>query len=161
MISGIVLTLVAALVAAYALVQSGVLPANADALPGGLETWMARTSLEATLHREAPMGPNPVALSEQNLFDGLHLFARNCAVCHGGADGNASASPIARGLYQKPPQFASDGVEDDPEGESFWKIKHGIRLTAMPSFGGTLSDRDIWAIALFLKHLDKLPPPVQ
>jgi hypothetical protein len=37
-------------------------------------------------------------------------------------------------LYQKPPQLATHGSEDDPEGISFWKIKHGIRLTGMPSF---------------------------
>jgi hypothetical protein len=24
---------------------------------------------------------------------------------------------------QKPSQLATDGVEDDPEGDSFWKIK--------------------------------------
>jgi mono/diheme cytochrome c family protein len=82
-------------------------------------------------------------------------------VCHGSAKGDAAASPIAKGLYQKPPQFATEGVEDDPEGVSFWKIKHGIRLTGMPSFAGALSDNEIWTIALFLKHMDHLPPAVQ
>lgn len=158
---GIAFTFVVALIGAYALVRSGLIPANADAIPGGLETWMARTSLDATLHREAPQGQNPVALTEQNLLNGVHLFAQNCAVCHGSAQGDVAASPIAKGLYQKPPQFATKGVEDDPEGDSFWRIKHGIRLTGMPSFGYTLSDQDIWTLALFLKHMDKLPPAVQ
>jgi thiosulfate dehydrogenase len=160
-VSGVVLTLAAALIGAYALVQSGLIPANADAKPGWLETWMASTSLDATLRRYAPKEQNPVELNEQNLLEGVHLFAKNCAVCHGTAKGKASASPIAKGLYQKPPQLAADGVEDDPEGESFWKIKHGIRLTGMPSFGYTLKDRQIWTLALFLKHMDKLPPTVQ
>jgi hypothetical protein len=66
-----------------------------------------------------------------------------------------------RCLYQKPPQFATHGVEDDPDGVSFWKIKHGIRLTGMPSFGDSLSDQQIWTLAIFLKHMDKLPPAVQ
>jgi mono/diheme cytochrome c family protein len=160
-VSGIALTLVVALFGAYALVRSGFIPANADATPGRLETWMAHTSLDATLRRDAPKGPNPVPLTEQNLLDGVHLFAQNCAVCHGSAKGDASTSPIAKGLYQKPPQLATEGVEDDPEGDSFWRIKHGIRLTGMPSFGYTLSDREIWTLALFLKHMDKLPPAVQ
>jgi thiosulfate dehydrogenase len=158
---GVVLTLAAALIGAYALVQSGLIPANADATPGRLETWMASTSLEATLRRDAPQEQNPVALAKQNLLNGVHLFAQNCAVCHGSAKGVASPSPIAKGLYQKPPQLATNGVEDDPEGVSFWKIKHGIRLTGMPSFGYSLSDRQIWTLALFLKHMDKLPPAVQ
>ncbi len=158
---GVVLTLVLALIGAYVLVQSGLIPANADAQPGWLETWMARTSLDATLRRDAPKDQNPMALTDQNLLDGVHLFAQNCAVCHGSAKGVASASPIAKGLYPKPPQLATDGVEDDPEGYSFWKIKHGIRLTGMPSFGYSLSDQQIWTLALFLKHMDKLPPAVQ
>src|ERR1035437_5718848 len=160
-VSGVALTLAVALIGAYSLVRSGLIPANADAKPGRLETWMARTSLSAALRRDAPKGPNPVALTEQNLLNGIDLFAQNCAVCHGSAKGAASSSPIAKGLYQEPPQLATDGVEAAPEGVSFWKIKHGIRLTGMPSFGYSLSDRQIWTLALFLKHMDKLPPAVQ
>jgi thiosulfate dehydrogenase len=158
---GVALTLAVALIGAFSLVQSGLIPANADAKPGRLETWMARTSLNATLRREAVEDQNPVALTEQNLLNGVHLFEQNCAVCHGSAKGADSPSPIAKGLYQKPPQLATDGVEDDPEGVSFWRIKHGIRLTGMPSFGYSLSDQQIWTLALFLKHMDKLPPAVQ
>ena len=161
MMSGVALTLAVAVVGAYVLVQSGLIPANADAKPGALELWIARTSLDATIRRNAPTQANPVALTDQNLLEGVRLFGQNCAVCHGSASGVASASPIAKGLYQRPPQLATDGVEDDPEGESFWKIKHGIRLTGMPSFGSILSDKEIWTLVLFLKHMDKLPPSVQ
>ncbi|MHB1332151.1 MAG: c-type cytochrome [Sulfuriferula sp.] len=158
---GVILTIVVALIGAYSWVRSGYIPANADGKPGGLELWMARTSLDATLRREAPKGPNPVALTDQNLMKGVQLYSQNCAVCHGSAKGIASLSPIAEGEYPKPPQLATDGVEDDPEGYSFWKIKHGIRLTGMPSWRYALSDQEIWTLALFLKHMDKLPPAVQ
>jgi thiosulfate dehydrogenase len=161
LVSGVAFTFAVVLIGGYFLVRSGIIPANADAKPGWLETWMAGTSLDATLRRDAPMGQNPVELTEQNLLNGVHLFAQNCAVCHGSAKGAASPSPIAKGLYQKPPQLATDGVVDDPEGVSFWKIKHGIRLTGMPSFGYSLSDQQIWTLALLLKHMDKLPPAVQ
>jgi thiosulfate dehydrogenase len=158
---GIVITLLAAVVGGYFMVRKGVIPVNADAEPGQLETWVAGTSLDAALRRDALRRDNPVQPTEQNLLAGVHLFAQNCAVCHGSAQGSASPSPIAKGLYQKPPQLATDGVEDDAEGVSFWKIKHGIRLTGMPSFGYTLNDQQIWTLALFLKHMDKLPPAVQ
>src|SRR5665647_1258820 len=98
---GVTLTLAAALVGAYSLVQSGLVPVNADAIPGRIEVWLATTSLDATLRREAPTGPNPVLLTDQNLINGVHLFAQNCAVCHGSAKGTASLSPIAKGLYPK------------------------------------------------------------
>jgi len=160
-IAGVAATIVVGLIAAYLILESGLIPANADAQPGGFELWAAGTSLSATLRHEAPSGPDPVALTDENLVAGVKLYADHCAMCHGTAAGDASASPVAKGMYPRPPQLATDGVEDDAEGISYWKIKHGIRLTGMPSWAGSLSDRDIWTLALFLKHMDKLPPRAQ
>jgi mono/diheme cytochrome c family protein len=95
------------------------------------------------------------------LLAGIKLYAQHCAFCHGTAAGDPSATPLAKGEYPRPPQLATDGVEDDSEGVSFWKIKHGIRLTGMPAWSGALSDEQIWSLALFLKHMDKLPPRAQ
>jgi thiosulfate dehydrogenase len=158
---GILATLVALAAAGYAALRAGLVPANADAKPGGFEIWAAKTSLHATLRREAPQGPDPVALTDANLIAGIKLYGQHCAFCHGTAQGEASASAVAKGEYPAPPQLASDGVEDDPQGWTFWKIKHGIRWTGMPSWKSVLSDRQIWTLALFLKHMDKLPPAVE
>src|SRR5579864_8074463 len=160
-IIGVVAAILVALVGAYALLQSGLIPANADAKPGGLELWAAGTSLDAALRRQAPTGANPVPFTSANLLAGITLYGQHCAICHGTAAGDSSASPVARGLYPAPPQLATDGVEDDPEGNSYWKIKHGIRLTGMPAWGSSLNDQQIWTLALFLKHMDKLPPDAQ
>ena len=132
-VAGIATTIAVALLGGYVLLQSGLIPANADSQPSSLETWVAGTSLRATLRRESPTGPNPVVLNDAHLIEAVKLYSQHCAVCHGTAVGEGSASPVARGLYPRPPQLASDGVEDDPEGETYWKIKHGIRLTGMPS----------------------------
>jgi thiosulfate dehydrogenase len=158
---GVVLTILAAAAAGYAVLRTGTIPANADAEPCWFESWAAGTSLDATLAREAPEGPNPVPLTDANLVAGINLYGQHCAICHGTAKGDASASPIAKGEYPSPPQLATDGVEDDPEGYSFWKIKHGIRWTGMPSWKDALSDQQIWTLALFLKHMDKLPPAAE
>ena len=160
-IAGVIAAILVGVVGAYVVLESGLIPANADAKPGGCELWAAGTSLSATLRDQAPKGPNPVALTDSNLAQGIALYGQHCAICHGTAAGASSASPIAKGLYPAPPQLAEDGVEDDPEGVSYWKIKHGIRLTGMPAWGPALSDRQIWTLALFLKHMDKLPPDAQ
>lgn len=160
-IAGVIASILIAVIVAYAALKSGLIPANADANPGGLELWVAGTSLDATLRKEAPRGPNPVALNDANLIEGVNLYGQHCAICHGTAAGESSASPIAKGLYPAPPQLAAEGVEDDPDGVSYWKIKHGIRLTGMPAWGRSLTDRQIWTLALFLKHMDKLPPDAQ
>jgi thiosulfate dehydrogenase len=143
-------------VGAYAFIASGSFPANADSPPPAVERWLAHTSLHASVDREAPSGPNPEAFNDTNLEAGIHLYEGNCLVCHGASD--SQASNIAKGLYQHAPQLARRGVEDDPEGETFWKVKHGIRLTGMPAFSVSLSDPQIWQLALFLKHMDALTP---
>jgi mono/diheme cytochrome c family protein len=47
-------------------------------------------------------------LSDGRAQAGSALYARNCQVCHGGADGAAS---IATGLAPNAPQLAKDGVK--------------------------------------------------
>jgi len=156
---GIVFTVVAAAIAGYAIIRTGVMPANADEKPPRFEVWAAKTSLHATLRRSAPRVTNPLPSTDQNLIAGVKLYAQNCAVCHGDAGGKAT--DVAKGLYQKPPQLAKDGVEDDPDGVTFWKLSHGIRWTGMPAFGKTLKEDQIWQLTLFLKTMDHLPPAAQ
>jgi mono/diheme cytochrome c family protein len=158
---GILVAIVIGVGGAYLVLKSGVIPAAADTKPSRLESWAARTSLHATLDREAPKGPNPVALSDANLIGGIKLYGQHCAICHGTAQGEASASPIAKGENPVPPQLAKEGVEDDPEGVTFWKVKHGIRWSGMPAWEKTLNDQQIWTLALFLKHMNKLPPSAE
>lgn len=158
-LGGVIAAVVAALVGAYIFIVAGGVPVNADAKPPAIERWAAHRSLHAVIAREEPPGPNPVALTDENLLAGLRLYAVNCAVCHGAAD--ARPSNIAKGLYQHPPQFGKPGIIDDGTGEIYWKVYHGIRFTGMPSFRWTLDDTQLWQLTLFLKNLDTLPPPVE
>jgi thiosulfate dehydrogenase len=157
-LGGIIFTLLMLAVVGYFAVKAGVVPANADSKPAALENWVANTALNAALDRDTKGLKNPIQPSDQNLITGVHLYADNCAICHGASD--AKPSNPAQGFYIEAPQLAKDGVEEDPESASFWKVKHGIRFTAMPSFTTTLQDEEIWKIAMFLSQMDKLPPTV-
>lgn len=158
-ISDMLLGLVLLVGGVYLLLTSGSVPINADVKPSPLERWAAVTALDARLDREAPHGNFPlIPPSSANLTAGIDLYANNCAICHGFADGKSST--VARGLYQKPPQFAKDGVEDDPVSLTHWKIQHGIRFTGMPAYTRALSDKQIWQISLFLWEMNRLPPAV-
>src|ERR1035437_10206923 len=130
------------------LVVIGLVPVNADSKPGKLETWIAKKALHASLKHQAQPQSNPLAFNESNLIAGIKLYADNCLACHGAADGKPSG--IAQGLYQKAPQLAKDGVEDDPEGRTYWVITHGIRLTGMPAYSATLDKNQIWQLSMFL-----------
>ena len=156
---GIIFTVLATALAGYAMIRAGVLPANADEKPPHFEVWAAKMSLHATLRRSAPRVTDPLPATGDNLIAGIKLYAENCAVCHG--DANGKPTGVAKGLYQKPPQLANDGVEDDPDGVIYWKLAHGIRWTGMPAFGRTFSDKQLWQLTLFLKAMDHLPQAAQ
>jgi thiosulfate dehydrogenase len=159
-ISGIIATLAVIVLAAFAAVQFGLVPATADVPPPPLEKWAAHRSLDATIDRDAPKPPYPFAVSDAAIIAGAKLYSQHCAMCHGSGVGSPTA--LAKGLYVRPPQFVKHGVDDDPEGETYWKIEHGIRFTAMPSYRGSLTEEQIWQITYFMKNLpEHLPPEAQ
>jgi mono/diheme cytochrome c family protein len=44
------------------------------------------------------------------------------------------------------------------DGELFWTIRQGVRMTGMPAFAPTHSDEEIWKIVTFIRHLPHLTP---
>ncbi len=155
--AGVAATLVALLVVAFLAVKFGLVPATADVPPPAMEKWAAHTSLDATIDREAPKEPYPYPSSDAAIVAGSKLYLDNCAVCHG--TGVGEPTNIAKGFYIRAPQFVKHDVADDPEGETYWKIEHGIRFTAMPSYKGSLTEEQIWQLTYFMKNLpDHLPP---
>jgi thiosulfate dehydrogenase len=148
--------LVALALVAFLVVRAGLIPVNADTKPGAVERWVAMAALHAAVARDARGLHDPVAPTDSVLTAGVRMYHTHCAVCHGAADGKPSF--VAQGLYQTPPQFAKDDVTDDPVEATYWKITHGIRLTAMPAYGKTLTSDQRWAIASFLRYQDSLPP---
>jgi thiosulfate dehydrogenase len=108
-LAGIILALLVLAVGGYFAVKAGIVPANADTKPTAVESWVANTALDATLERETKGLRNPIQPSDENLIIGVHLYAENCAICHGASD--AKPSNPAQGFYVEAPQLAKDGVE--------------------------------------------------
>jgi len=155
-VGGFVAALIVIALVVVGAVKSGRVPARADAPPFPGELWAARTSLKATIAREAPQPPYPYTQSDADIATGAKLYVQNCAVCHGTA--NSTPNAISRGLGVRPPQFAKRDVMDDPEGETYWKIEHGIRFTGMPFFSPALDEQSIWQLTYFLKRVPEHLP---
>ncbi len=85
---------------------------------------------------------------------GARAFStRGCVTCHGGP--GADWAKFAEGLNPGPPDL-KDVANDLTAGEVFWVVKHGIRMTGMPSFANAgVTDDEIWSIAAFVKALPK------
>jgi mono/diheme cytochrome c family protein len=86
---------------------------------------------------------------------GGKLYSVNCVVCHGGP--GLQPTDIAQGLNPAPARLFR--AERQPRmDEMFWVIKNGVKMTAMPGFGKTHSDDDIWALAAFLRTAPGMSP---
>ncbi len=80
---------------------------------------------------------------------GVEHFAAHCAVCHGAP--GVPRGDIAQGLYPRPPDLAKT-VKFYSDGELFWIIKNGIKMTGMPAWSDH-SDTELWATVAFIKKL--------
>jgi thiosulfate dehydrogenase len=143
----------------YFYVRSGHAPVATSAPPMPFEQFFAKTALHATLNREAPK-TRSTAASEGELLAGVQVYRHHCGMCHGLP--GRPMSGVAKGEFPPPPPlFEPDHmVTDDPAGVTYWKVKHGIRLTGMPGFHASLTDEQIWNVSLLLANANKLPSGV-
>jgi mono/diheme cytochrome c family protein len=134
---------------------------SARAKPSALETAIARTAREMAAPSGAHNGKNPVPDSPDVQREARLHFADHCAICHGN-DGSGDTM-IGNGLYPKPPDLRADQTQKLSDGDIFWIIENGVRLTGMPAFGGAGSERehdveDTWKLVHFIRHLPALTP---
>jgi mono/diheme cytochrome c family protein len=80
---------------------------------------------------------------------GAAYYAAHCPVCH--LAPGMDISDVRRGMYPHPPNLSQEGVSDPRQ--VFWIVKHGIKMSAMPSWGKTLDDEDIWDVVAFLRKV--------
>ncbi len=144
---------------AWLFICVGGMPVATKSPPLPFERYLAKTALHAALRSEVNKAA-PLAADEINLREGARIYTQNCAGCHGFS--NAGESAMAKGMFPPPPQLLppNDGVTDDPVGETYWKVKNGIRLTGMPGFSDSLTGKQLWQVSLFLAHVNQLPPGV-
>jgi mono/diheme cytochrome c family protein len=86
---------------------------------------------------------------------GAQRYAALCVGCH--LAPGVTKSDIRAGLYPHPPSLAQEAVRDSRR--SFWTIKHGIKMSAMPAWGKSLDDAAIWDIVAFVRQLPEMPAP--
>ncbi|GAC1655871.1 MAG: hypothetical protein NVS9B15_16820 [Acidobacteriaceae bacterium] len=139
---------------AYWYFASGHVPTAVSSQPMPFEKKLARMGLDSAMKKEAPKSA-PFEATETDYAAGAEIYRQNCAVCHGVPDGQKTA--IASGMYPQAPQLWVHGVDDDPPGETYWKVANGIRLTGMPGFKHGLSEQQLWDVTLVLANAPKLP----
>ena len=154
-IAGLLLGLLIVPFGAYLYFTGGGAPVATTDSDMPFENFLAHKALNARIAKDMPKTV-PVQANEASYTAGAELYKQHCAVCHGVPLSPKTA--IASGMYPRPPQlFQGKGVTDDEPGETYWKIFNGIRLTGMPGFSKSLSETQIWQLALLLANAEKLP----
>ena len=152
-LSGVVSGIVLCVVVPLLVLATGWVDFGASAKPGLVERSLAPWAVDHSRSRRAPKMANPYAGAADALSTGLGHYRENCVMCHGAPD--IEESEVSQGLNPKAPHLDDTDLSD---GELFWTIKNGIRMTGMPAFGPTHTDEEIWKIVAFVRHLSKLTP---
>jgi mono/diheme cytochrome c family protein len=107
--------------------------------------------------RAARAAANPVAFSPEVWAQSRAHFADHCASCH--ANDGSGNTELGRGLFPRAPDMRLAQTQDKTDGELYWIIENGIRLTGMPAWGaGGGDDVDTWKLVHFVRRLKELTP---
>lgn len=131
----------------------GAVNLSATSRPSKLEKTVAHAVLDASVRARAPRGKtapsDPASVSR-----GREAYRANCLVCHGVPDGAQSA--IAAGLNPPVPDLAEPETQRRTDGEIYFLVSGGVRLTGMPGFEKSLPEKTRWDLVAFLRVLPKL-----
>ena len=153
-LAGLVVGVVLAVLAPLAWLAGGKLDVSAAAETGALEQRLAPWVVERSIAAHAPAARNPHADDPESLARGRAHYRAMCVACHGAP--GVEIGEIGRGLNPVPPSLDVPAVQRRSDGELFWIVKRGIRMSGMPAFGGTHDDAELWALVSFVRRLPRL-----
>jgi len=129
---------------------------SASEPPGALERWIARRARSAAMPADARARPNPLQNNPEVLAEARAHWADHCAACHA----NDGSGDTLLGKHTSPPapDMRLPATQKLTDGELFYVIQNGIRLTAMPAWssGSAHDEQDSWKLVYFIRHLPQL-----
>ncbi len=124
--------------------------------PSAIETYVAKAARRLSVPASERNATNPFVPTPEVLSEARAHFADHCATCHGN-DGSGKTQ-IGQNLYPKAPDMRLPATQNLTDGEIYYVIHNGIRLTGMPAWGTEVKDDDSWKLVLFIRHLPQLTP---
>ena len=152
----LVVLLLGATIGGLALLLRGGISARAE--PSSLEAAVAGKLRRLGIPRSFGQLRNPANSSKDVLAAGRAHFADHCAICH--ANDGSGWTEMGRNLYPRAPDLRLAPTQQLADGELFYIIENGVRLTGMPAWGdgSEQSQRASWHLVAFIRHLPQLTP---
>jgi mono/diheme cytochrome c family protein len=124
--------------------------------PGPVETTVARLARSAMIPSAARERRNPEPATAEHARDALEHWADHCASCH--ANDGSGNTEMGRALYPRAPDMRLPSTQNLTDGELFYLIENGIKLTGMPAWGtGTPEgEQSTWHLVHFIRRLPSL-----
>jgi mono/diheme cytochrome c family protein len=123
--------------------------------PSEIEKVLARTMRRLAVPARAKNLKNPIPNTPENLHQAAAHWADHCAFCH--ANSGNGDTEVGKNLYPKAPDMRLPDTQKLTDGELYYTIKNGIRLTGMPAWGAPGDvDEDSWKLVYFIRHLPKM-----
>ncbi len=98
---------------------------------------------------EAKKIKNPVVNSSESIAKGKKLFRSRCAVCHGTK--GLGDGPGGKALDPKPESLITNLVQNQTDGEIFWKVTNG--RNDMIKWGPILTEKQRWDLVNYMRTL--------
>jgi mono/diheme cytochrome c family protein len=92
---------------------------------------------------------NPVAANESSLAVGQKIYLQRCVGCHGKT--GKGDGPDAADLGIHPAKLSDAAVQEQTDGELFWKVTVGKK--PMPNYRSRLSPADRWNVINYVRTL--------
>lgn len=127
---------------------------SARAQPSRTEEMLAEFARKTAVPSSARDLKNPIVYSAAVQQEALAHFADHCAVCH--SNNGDGQTMFGKGLYPKPPDLRAGHTQAMTDGEIFYVIENGIRMSGMPAFGGEDSNEASWKLVHFIRLLPQL-----
>jgi mono/diheme cytochrome c family protein len=139
---------------AWLYVKTGVRGFSARSEPSRVETVLASYARDTAMPFSAKTLQNPVHLSPDVERAAMAHFADHCSICH--ANNGSGQTMFGQGMYPKPPDLRLTRTQGMTDGELFYIVENGIRMSGMPAFGGEGTADDSWKLVHFIRHLPQL-----
>jgi mono/diheme cytochrome c family protein len=124
--------------------------------PSAPERWVARRVRSMAAPGGAKERANPVPNSPEALAEARAHWADHCAGCH--ANNGSGDTEMGKRMYPPSPDMRKDDTQQMTDGELFFIIQNGIRMTGMPAWGGGSGhdEEDSWKLVRFIRHLPQV-----